>query len=396
MYIAKSGSDIGGEFNELYKNMLVETGMLDFQRITSGTLLNSLFFDFSASWGDFDNDGDPDLFSGVFGNINSLYRNDYAENAQFARITTGVVANDAANTIGSIWGDFDNDGDLDLFVANGNQFNRMYLNQGQGHFIATSIAKLGAMLFNVSATGGSAAADYDNDGDLDILIPNGTADGSNPDPNFLYRNDGGNGYHWININCRGMQSNAAAIGTKVRLKANIFGNSYWQLRHISGSPTGDRAQNSPRVHFGLGDATIIDSLKIEWPSGIVDIYTNVDIDGFYEVREGVSLGPVVVDIDPPVFNAPQNFALFQNFPNPFNPSTTIEYHLPQRSQVQFTIYNILGEEIRTLLNETQTAGVKSVLWDGKDNLGRAVSSGVYIYQITAGDFTRARKMIFLR
>ncbi len=90
---------------------------------------------------------------------------------------------------------------------------------------------------------------------------------------------------------------------------------------------------------------------------------------------------------------PKKFALQPNYPNPFNPETTIRYDLPQASKVVLRIYNLLGQEVRTLLNGNQAAGVKSVRWDGHNNSGRPVPSGIYIYRITAGDFTSARKMV---
>ena len=80
------------------------------------------------------------------------------------------------------------------------------------------------------------------------------------------------------------------------------------------------------------------------------------------------------------------FKLFQNYPNPFNPTTTIHYDLPQRSDVQITIYDLLGRKMTTLISETQNAGYKSVQWDASN-----ISSGMFFYQIKAGDFTQTKK-----
>jgi hypothetical protein len=93
---------------------------------------------------------------------------------------------------------------------------------------------------------------------------------------------------------------------------------------------------------------------------------------------------------------PNDFALSQNYPNPFNPSTTIRYAIPYQSDVVLKIYNILGEEVITLINESQTAGNKTILWDGKDNNGIAVSSGVFIYRLKAGNKVMSKKMLFLK
>ncbi|MBX7150405.1 T9SS type A sorting domain-containing protein [bacterium] len=93
---------------------------------------------------------------------------------------------------------------------------------------------------------------------------------------------------------------------------------------------------------------------------------------------------------------PKEFALFQNYPNPFNPTTTIRYALPRETKVVVTVYNILGQEVKTLVNEIQAGGVKSVLWDGKNNAGQAVSSGIYLYRIQTKEFTSTRKMLFVK
>jgi hypothetical protein len=93
---------------------------------------------------------------------------------------------------------------------------------------------------------------------------------------------------------------------------------------------------------------------------------------------------------------PQRFSLFQNFPNPFNPSTTIAYEIAAKSKVVLKIYNILGQEVRVLVNNHQIPGKYTVSWDGKDDRGKPVSSGMYIYRIQAGDKSQSRKMLLLK
>ena len=94
--------------------------------------------------------------------------------------------------------------------------------------------------------------------------------------------------------------------------------------------------------------------------------------------------------------SPESFTLQQNYPNPFNPQTTISYELPEPSQVSVVIYNMTGQVIRTLLDQQMAAGFHSTIWNGKDNLGKEVSSGAYIYQMKAGNFTEVRKLTLLR
>jgi len=93
---------------------------------------------------------------------------------------------------------------------------------------------------------------------------------------------------------------------------------------------------------------------------------------------------------------PEVFVLHQNYPNPFNPMTTLQYDLPEDAQVKIMIYDLMGREIRTLVNKGQTAGFKSVVWDATNNVGEPVSAGMYLYRISAGDFTSVKKMVLLK
>jgi hypothetical protein len=93
---------------------------------------------------------------------------------------------------------------------------------------------------------------------------------------------------------------------------------------------------------------------------------------------------------------PNQFVLHQNYPNPFNPITTLRYDLPEQSNVNIIIYDIMGRELKTLVNTTQDAGYKSVIWDATNDYGKPVSAGVYLYQIQAGEFVQTKKMVLLK
>jgi len=86
----------------------------------------------------------------------------------------------------------------------------------------------------------------------------------------------------------------------------------------------------------------------------------------------------------------------QNYPNPFNPTTTIRYDLPKRAKVSLVIYNLLGREVRQLVNSVQEPGYKKLIWDGKDAQGQRVPAGVYLYRLQAGDFAQTRKLVVLK
>jgi hypothetical protein len=93
---------------------------------------------------------------------------------------------------------------------------------------------------------------------------------------------------------------------------------------------------------------------------------------------------------------PHDFSLSQNYPNPFNPQTVIEYALPRDSRVSIVVYNVLGQKVKVLKNEWEEAGYKSVSWDGTNQSGQEIGTGIYFYKITAGDFVQTKKMVLLK
>ncbi len=93
---------------------------------------------------------------------------------------------------------------------------------------------------------------------------------------------------------------------------------------------------------------------------------------------------------------PDEFALHQNYPNPFNPVTTLRYDLPENGLVNITIYDMLGRQVKILVNQTQDAGYKSVVWNATNDYGKPVSAGIYLYQIQAGKYISTKKMVLLK
>jgi len=93
---------------------------------------------------------------------------------------------------------------------------------------------------------------------------------------------------------------------------------------------------------------------------------------------------------------PTNYEFFPNFPNPFNATTTIRYALPDNAQVRLEVFNVLGQKVKTLVDEFQTAGYKQVVWDGRNDRGDQVASGIYFYRINAGKNTQVMKMSLLK
>jgi len=168
------------------------------------------------------------------------------------------------------------------------------------------------------------------------------------------------------------------------------------------------------IENGQADIHMNDNGIIEWGPGNIDddpLFCDPDGEEYtlaanspcVETGEsGSNMGALgvgcnaVVAIGNDVTSAPIDYTLHQNFPNPFNPTTTFTYELPQPSYVQIVVYDILGQEVATLVSENQTAGYKSVQWNAMDNQRQKVGSGMYLYVIKAGEFTQTRKMLLLK
>jgi len=269
----------GGENNSLYTN----NGNSTFSKNTTSIIVSDGGNSQGSSWGDYNNDGFLDLFVANWGSNNCLYKNEEGFFTKMTQADVGEIVTDAKNSIGSSWGDFDNDGDLDLFVANDdNQENLLYSNNGDGTFEKFSDDDISN---DFHASYGCYWGDYDRNGFLDLFVANNFI-------NCLYSNNE-NTNNWINIKCIGTVSNISAIGTKVRLKATINGNTVWQLREIS-AQTGHGGQNSLNAVFGLSDAQKVEEIVVEWPSGIVQILTNEDSNQFLPI---VETNTIVVEID---------------------------------------------------------------------------------------------------
>jgi hypothetical protein len=235
--------------------------------------------------GDYDTDGWPDLFVSNFQwETNTLYRS--LGDGRY-RDVTGAAGLGRTSLAYLGWGtrlfDVDNDGDLDLFVANGHperdialyqnatfaQRNQLFVNDGLGRFReVTDVA--GTALSVVAVSRGAAFGDYDDDGDVDILVTN--CEG----PPTLMRNDGAGPDNWLRVRLEGTASNRAAIGARVEL---VSGSLQLQDQVLGGSSY--LSQSDLRLHFGLGSRDVVDVLRVYWPSGHVDelpeIATNQEV-----------------------------------------------------------------------------------------------------------------------
>jgi hypothetical protein len=241
--------------------------------------------------GDYDNDGDLDLVVTNFSDdYNTLYENN---GGLFFTDVTRAAGMGVAPLRFLGWGvglvDVDNDGFLDVFVANGHvwpavgrtsgqagyrQRKQLFRNGGKKRFRDVTDQVGGDLLIRKSSRG-AAFGDYDNDGDVDVLVVE-----MNDRPTLL-RNETVSGHHWVTIRLRGTESNRDGIGA--RLQIDVGGRSQTVEVRSGGSYL---SHNDLRAHVGLGDAARVDRLEIRWPSGTADVVDDLPIDRFYVATEG--------------------------------------------------------------------------------------------------------------
>lgn len=246
-----------------------------------------------VSAADYDNDGDQDLFvTHLDEETNTLYQND--GNAFFEDLTfrAGLGTSSLGNTgFGTEFFDGDNDGLLDIFIANGavraqqlpdnddpypyRQPNQLYVNTGGGAFADIS-GQSAAVSGHDEVSRGAAFGDIDNDGDIDIVIAN------NSGPARLLLNSGNKASHWISLRMTGVQVNRDAIGTVVGLVRDGRP-TLWRRVHRDGSYL---SANDARLHFGLGDQPVIDEVLVRWPGGRWERWTGLEGSRLHVLVEG--------------------------------------------------------------------------------------------------------------
>jgi enediyne biosynthesis protein E4 len=245
---------------------------------------------------DVDGDGWQDVYiTHLDFELNRLYRN--SQDGTFTDETFRSGLGNKAVLMSGVamkFMDYDNDGWNDILQLNGSMLDNvalyhaevaykepllMFRNSGKGQFEKTS-ESLGPDFMRPIVGRGLATADYDNDGDIDIVTNN------RGDYPSLLRNDGGNANHWLTVQLIGTKSNRDGIGASLKLTSEGF----MHVEQAKGG-TSYMSASDPRIHFGLGKRTKIDSLEITWPSGHVDLLTNLSLDQITAVKEGVGVIP---------------------------------------------------------------------------------------------------------
>jgi len=327
------------------------------------------------TWGDADNDGDLDLAVANWNNgQNYLYRNDGGSFTALPRFGTNNP-----NTFA--WGDFDNDGDLDLAVGNGTfttaDQNELYINEGGLVFTQSD-------QFGLGSTDGVAWADFDGDGDLDLAVGNEHT----PVDNALYVNNE-NDADWLRIELTGRfhemgagYSNRDALGAKVAVyEAGFLGDPAHLLgyREIE-AHGGFASQNDIQAHFGLPGRSSAD-VRITWPgsggSNLVQDVAGVAVPGYAFIREGIA----------PAVSAPAPAAAglgWRVAPNPMRDRAVLQYAGPLRKGVRFEVLDVTGRRVTVLSPAPAGEGARAT-WNGRNSDGLPAAPGVYFVRVTGGE-----------
>ena len=281
--------------NQLWLNR--QDGTFKDAALLSGTALGASGerkADMGVDAGDFDNDGDEDLFmTDLTGQGSTFYVNDGAGLFEEQSARSGIrLASLPYTGFGAAWFDYDNDGRLDILAVNGfvtqnldalgpenpfplQQRNQLLRNLGDGRF-ADVTDQAGPALELSEVSRGAAFGDVDNDGDTDVIVANDAG------PVRLLVNEVGNRHHWIGLRLVGTDGARAMLGARVAI-TRADGSTLWRRARADGSYA---SANDPRVLIGLGDSADAPRVRVIWPSGQVEEWTDVAIDRYTTLTEG--------------------------------------------------------------------------------------------------------------
>ncbi|HEX5131926.1 MAG TPA: FG-GAP-like repeat-containing protein [Candidatus Krumholzibacteria bacterium] len=343
-----------------------------------------------AAVGDYDNDGDMDWFVASIYDETGVPRSEWGitGNRMYANRGDGSFA-DATDASGVraggwAWGtsfaDVDNDGWLDLFLVNGWPFEvatfltdpaRLFMNAHDGSFVERSTAA------GVADTGqgrGVVCFDYDNDGDVDLFLTNYFA------APVLLRNDSPAGNAWLALSLRGRAGNPRAIGARVRVESA----GLTQVREV-GCGNNYLSQNPAELHIGLGANERADRIDIEWPDGGTTTLSDVAARQRLVVEEPA--GPAG---GTPPFSGGLRVVSAQ--PNPFSAGTSLQIDGAVSDRLTAVVYDVAGRRVRNLAG----SGSGVVYWDGRDGRGTSAPAGVYWIRVSDGATSAVRSVVLVR
>lgn len=352
-----------------------------FTRLSTGPLGTDLQDGQVYNWIDFDNDGDLDCYltnySGPMGGmVNRLYRNDGGTFLSLSAAQAGVIVSDALPSLASVWQDFDNDADLDCLVTqDGALPNRFYRNNGAGFFNVITIPGLSVAGPHYSA----ASGDYDGDGLMDLFVSgDATTFG-------LYRNTTSNANGWLQVRLVATISNRAAIGARVRVYATVGGSPRRQMREISAQNTFN-GMNALDAHFGLGDAAIVDSVVVEWPSGLRNRREGVAVNGVLTVME-----EDLASVDDAGPAAGVALSAVRVTPNPASGPLRVAFTLAEAGDVEAELIDITGRRVEQRIVAGTAGENRLVLAPGV-----SLRAGVYFVRLRRAESEVTRRIVVQR
>jgi len=383
------------EPNGLYRN---EYPTANFTNVGNSSGFDIGMYGMGIAIGDYDHDLDLDYYITNIG-ANKLMQNNGDGTFNEVGVAAGVDdtwadVNETEITTG--WGtafvDFDNDKDLDLYVANGyittpvNEPNalddpdKLFSNNGDGTFDnASTLAGLDA---SNGKCRGMAYGDYDNDGDVDVLV---TVLDPSVNPTYhtlLYKNDNNNTNNYLKVKLQGVKANRDGFGAHLIISA---GGEKWVHEVTAGSS--HFSQNTSIAHFGLGDVTNVESLEIIWPGGRQQWLHNVAANQMITVVEDTTDSTTSIDhlkaFDP---------ATFKVYPNPVTEYSRIRYTLSDGADVELMLVNQLGQQLELKALGKQAAGTYDQSISELIDIS-TLPAGMYTVKMTAGDVIANRKLI---
>lgn len=415
--------------NILYRNL----GNMKFEDITTFSRALSTYNAMGCLFFDYDNDGDQDLYLTHDGQPNILYQNmgngrffdasrrarvdyqgfgmgvDVADvnrdgwldlyitnlyenvlfindgNGKFTNVSQAAKVDDYGMAWGTNFFDYNNDGWTDIYVTNDSYFspypNVLYKNIGNQRFEVMSTDQPVA---SMQGGYGSATADIDQDGRLDLLVANAAS----KDNLQLFHNQSEAG-NWISFALTGKESNRSAVGARIQIWDNQ-GRYHFDELHAGSSYA---SQNSSRMHFGLGTVDRIDSILIQWPNGLEQSFVDLQPNQFYQIEEGNELRPIALTTSLRTLST-QNQISLRAQPNPAKSFVNFSWQADKKA-VQpkvIQIFNLQGQEVwRQGLEESHPE--QSIQWNLQQTNGTIAPHGLYLVKLSQNGVLLANKKL---